>query len=118
MCLFFSRSEEHTSELQSRLHLVCRLLLEKKNREVRLFERQLERDAPTKRRADDDSAAQAAILHVALDEPREVPDRVADLRLPGSPLARQVGRGHAMPGRGGLEVEAPLHAAGGAEAVD
>src|SRR5687768_18145783 len=26
-----SRSEEHTSELQSRLHLVCRLLLEKKN---------------------------------------------------------------------------------------
>src|SRR2546422_2317911 len=25
------RSEEHTSELQSRLHLVCRLLLEKKN---------------------------------------------------------------------------------------
>ena len=28
--LDFSRSEEHTSELQSRLHLVCRLLLEKK----------------------------------------------------------------------------------------
>src|SRR2546429_6518459 len=27
----FGRSEEHTSELQSRLHLVCRLLLEKKN---------------------------------------------------------------------------------------
>src|SRR2546422_772699 len=27
-----SRSEEHTSELQSRLHLVCRLLLEKKKR--------------------------------------------------------------------------------------
>src|SRR3989449_3487629 len=27
------RSEEHTSELQSRLHLVCRLLLEKKSRE-------------------------------------------------------------------------------------
>src|SRR2546429_3292754 len=26
----FDRSEEHTSELQSRLHLVCRLLLEKK----------------------------------------------------------------------------------------
>src|SRR2546429_5301312 len=25
-----TRSEEHTSELQSRLHLVCRLLLEKK----------------------------------------------------------------------------------------
>src|SRR2546429_4502595 len=28
--LCFRRSEEHTSELQSRLHLVCRLLLEKK----------------------------------------------------------------------------------------
>src|SRR2546422_1443630 len=27
-----TRSEEHTSELQSRLHLVCRLLLEKKTR--------------------------------------------------------------------------------------
>src|SRR5256884_3815227 len=27
---FMVRSEEHTSELQSRLHLVCRLLLEKK----------------------------------------------------------------------------------------
>src|SRR3989449_11414909 len=29
------RSEEHTSELQSRLHLVCRLLLEKKKTETR-----------------------------------------------------------------------------------
>src|SRR2546429_4610250 len=28
--LLVDRSEEHTSELQSRLHLVCRLLLEKK----------------------------------------------------------------------------------------
>src|SRR2546422_8125571 len=28
------RSEEHTSELQSRLHLVCRLLLEKKKIEI------------------------------------------------------------------------------------
>src|SRR5690625_5935773 len=28
----FNRSEEHTSELQSRGHLVCRLLLEKKNK--------------------------------------------------------------------------------------
>src|SRR2546429_974770 len=28
------RSEEHTSELQSRLHLVCRLLLEKKKKHV------------------------------------------------------------------------------------
>src|SRR2546429_1070008 len=28
------RSEEHTSELQSRLHLVCRLLLEKKKHQL------------------------------------------------------------------------------------
>src|SRR5687768_18177194 len=28
-----TRSEEHTSELQSRLHLVCRLLLEKKKKQ-------------------------------------------------------------------------------------
>src|SRR2546429_5161902 len=31
-----SRSEEHTSELQSRLHIVCRLLLEKKKNNARL----------------------------------------------------------------------------------
>src|SRR5687768_17983910 len=29
-----NRSEEHTSELQSRLHLVCRLLLEKKKKKT------------------------------------------------------------------------------------
>src|SRR2546422_8598327 len=36
-----TRSEEHTSELQSRLHLVCRLLLEKKKNhtttEIRMY---------------------------------------------------------------------------------
>src|SRR2546422_6186488 len=31
------RSEEHTSELQSRLHLVCRLLLEKKKKERKVM---------------------------------------------------------------------------------
>src|SRR5690554_7331908 len=31
---FFRRSEEHTSELQSRPHLVCRLLLEKKKKKI------------------------------------------------------------------------------------
>src|SRR5687768_17895785 len=31
------RSEEHTSELQSRLHLVCRLLLEKKNESYQIL---------------------------------------------------------------------------------
>src|SRR2546422_6467087 len=33
------RSEEHTSELQSRLHLVCRLLLEKKKKIRQVTER-------------------------------------------------------------------------------
>src|SRR5256886_5792533 len=33
--LAFVRSEEHTSELQSQSNLVCRLLLEKKNKETR-----------------------------------------------------------------------------------
>src|SRR2546429_1281235 len=32
-----ARSEEHTSELQSRLHLVCRLLLEKKKKIQHVF---------------------------------------------------------------------------------
>src|SRR2546429_5735070 len=32
------RSEEHTSELQSRLHLVCRLLLEKKKTKTQAME--------------------------------------------------------------------------------
>src|SRR6266436_8352572 len=33
------RSEEHTSELQSRLHLVCRLLLEKKKKQTTKYHR-------------------------------------------------------------------------------
>src|SRR5205809_5154780 len=36
------RSEEHTSELQSRLHLVCRLLLEKKKKNIQI-QRDIER---------------------------------------------------------------------------
>src|SRR5437764_8540660 len=35
------RSEEHTSELQSPMYLVCRLLLEKKNKEKHIAERLL-----------------------------------------------------------------------------
>src|SRR5438552_13061818 len=44
-----SRSEEHTSELQSPDHLVCRLLLEKKNNE--LVQEQLPRSGLTPCRA-------------------------------------------------------------------
>src|SRR2546429_5404644 len=36
-CATHLRSEEHTSELQSRLHLVCRLLLEKKKKAICLL---------------------------------------------------------------------------------
>src|SRR3712207_7849550 len=36
-----ARSEEHTSELQSRQYLVCRLLLEKKNQHIHLTTRRL-----------------------------------------------------------------------------
>src|SRR2546422_1909588 len=39
MASFEYRSEEHTSELQSRLHLVCRLLLEKKKQASSLLPR-------------------------------------------------------------------------------
>src|SRR5256884_405755 len=43
------RSEEHTSELQSRLHLVCRLLLEKKKSYVYLVFRVALKPGPCKR---------------------------------------------------------------------
>src|SRR5690348_18222373 len=49
--LFDARSEEHTSELQSPVHLVCRLLLERKNtihilcvRLIKLLQKQYLRD--------------------------------------------------------------------------
>src|SRR5690625_6492399 len=45
------RSEEHTSELQSRGHLVCRLLLEKKKK--RRMSRSREREASRRQRATD-----------------------------------------------------------------
>src|SRR3712207_7957272 len=39
-----ARSEEHTSELQSRQYLVCRLLLEKKNKVTHIFQVQSQHD--------------------------------------------------------------------------
>src|SRR2546429_1237363 len=69
------RSEEHTSELQSRLHLVCRLLLEKKKTIHRATKRRarlpIHRQGRTAR-ADhlNDSGADGAILVVTLS--REV----------------------------------------------
>src|SRR5437899_11697759 len=35
LCALYPRSEEHTSELQSLRHLVCRLLLEKKKKKIK-----------------------------------------------------------------------------------
>src|SRR2546429_3043381 len=49
------RSEEHTSELQSRLHLVCRLLLEKKKQTIQRCPLTMQSFAPTS--ASDDYAA-------------------------------------------------------------
>src|SRR5256884_6970816 len=46
------RSEEHTSELQSRLHLVCRLLLEKKKRHETMKARFPRGHAPVYRQRD------------------------------------------------------------------
>src|SRR5262249_58291775 len=42
-----SRSEEHTSELQSLTNLVCRLLLEKKKKEIDIHKRSINADAGT-----------------------------------------------------------------------
>src|SRR5215813_11590613 len=42
------RSEEHTSELQSRPHLVCRLLLEKKKAPVRLSTKRSQTRSPSR----------------------------------------------------------------------
>src|SRR2546422_8563784 len=53
----FHRSEEHTSELQSRLHLVCRLLLEKKKKQNEIAALK----SPDKQR----SMHQASIAHLA-----------------------------------------------------
>src|SRR6266508_638921 len=58
-----TRSEEHTSELQSRGHLVCRLLLEKKKGVVRLLRaRLLLRERA--RHADDLEAAVAEVVRL------------------------------------------------------
>src|SRR5690554_7611465 len=45
-----TRSEEHTSELQSRPHLVCRLLLEKKKKHEKIHQHE-NRKLPTRQRS-------------------------------------------------------------------
>src|SRR5438067_5295144 len=57
---FYVRSEEHTSELQSRFDLVCRLLLEKKNgHAVKAWHQSVASSGP--------AAFQLAALHVPLE---------------------------------------------------
>src|ERR1039457_174377 len=58
----FSRSEEHTSELQSPCNLVCRLLLEKKKNDVLLL-------AHTLHRHRDSAGTRTAPLRAARDAP-------------------------------------------------
>src|SRR5205809_5280193 len=70
------RSEEHTSELQSRLHLVCRLLLEKKNMEY-------------------DSCCLRLAQTITDDRRRPPPDTSRPRRLP----ANSTYRGPLVPGR-------------------
>src|SRR5215510_16272841 len=45
-----SRSEEHTSELQSRGHLVCRLLLEKKKKKIKKYHTKKKKKKKKKKR--------------------------------------------------------------------
>ena len=78
-------------------------------REPRMLERNLERDPASQRRADDGRAAQATVVHVALDEAREIADRVADIGFLAMAVTGQVRREHSMPQGRALEVEAPFH---------
>src|SRR5882762_935620 len=60
--------------------------------EARALQRQLQRDAAAQRRPDDGRRAQPALLHVALDESREVGDAVTRSRLLAAAEAWKVGR--------------------------
>src|SRR5690625_6562554 len=48
--VFIGRSEEHTSELQSRGHLVCRLLLEKKKKRLNITNKLKQHETATKKK--------------------------------------------------------------------
>src|SRR5688572_32770426 len=58
-----SRSEEHTSELQSQSNLVCRLLLEKKKQQLPIRCRQADRFVPC---SDEDVRPANAVNRLAL----------------------------------------------------
>src|SRR2546429_66296 len=98
------RSEEHTSELQSRLHLVCRLLLEKKNVPRRPGARRASNGwlgpsgtachtsrliawAPTPAASRSSRGGSSAWAHIAIISSAAPPtsDRVSPLRAPSCP---------------------------------
>src|SRR2546429_3867004 len=61
-----NRSEEHTSELQSRLHLVCRLLLEKKKKNDHIRAALAQHNIPISKHVDRDAERRCyGALHAA-----------------------------------------------------
>src|SRR2546422_914068 len=78
------RSEEHTSELQSRLHLVCRLLLEKKKKDT--MQELNARSSPEKLEKDDNQ-----YQHVILDISNNAARSIASIgdKIPATSAASQ-----------------------------
>src|SRR6266581_2412134 len=64
------RSEEHTSELQSPVHLVCRLLLEKKNNDIHLGNHQLRKTRSSMVAGTRTSRTKVASTNTATARPR------------------------------------------------
>src|SRR2546422_7043314 len=58
------RSEEHTSELQSRLHLVCRLLLEKKKKKQHRKDKQKNTKKHQKHRHSDSTQGHISVIRL------------------------------------------------------
>ena len=61
-----TRSEEHTSELQSRLHLVCRLLLEKKKEKKKETKKRKKKNKNKKKKKNTNKAMCLVHLYTAL----------------------------------------------------
>src|SRR5260370_4469603 len=84
------RSEEHTSELQSHLNLVCRLLLEKKNHSIRnkngkLYGRTKTKDERHTRRMQAKKLSYRAVcreLRATNDRQRQQPRRIRQRHEP------------------------------------
>jgi hypothetical protein len=83
-----------------------------------MLERELERDAPSKRCADDGCGPEASVIHVAIDEPGEVSDAIPSAWFLGPTESRQVRCVNAVAGRRELEIEAPFHVSRGTETMD